>query len=535
MAENILGGGFIGPAKPFNVLNPSGISAESSLDTLTQVGEGNRNRQAQAGMQQRQLEAQAQAQQAQISAEADQAEKDRALTERKMADETFYRNRTEMLARASQDYQDDLAEINRQLEMALKQGSDTAVQAILVKKQALQAEQAGNNSKLEGLEMLRKTQEGLFSRDMKDPTGRSLGAQMLTGVMDVAESRAAAINQALGTVNPAAERWLSGEGENFGDLATALVTGAAGQALPNQAKVTMEHLLGSLARATDPAISGRPDEVLGRGSMGDFYMKDAKNRYIELAQMGMDTTVLDNLFFHLFNKGKVTGGGAGALLRQKEADQAEGKVSNEKLGPAVAGAVDRFGQLNRMMLALQAMNEGPEDGTATMPGVLLKNWGSSSLFDPDEKGRNTKVQDLVLRTMSMVAGTKDPEDFLNRLANSDPSDDPEGMGFLATLHPEVRTVLRTKFQAAAEELRTNKEDVRKRYPIGGLDVGDIGGLRERQLGITEEMGQTEIGENVKKAAGQRPQVEEAERKRGEAKKKYQRARSDSDVRAPRGG
>jgi hypothetical protein len=44
MADEILGSGYVPTAKPFNVLNPSGVSAESSLGTIAAVGEGNRQR-----------------------------------------------------------------------------------------------------------------------------------------------------------------------------------------------------------------------------------------------------------------------------------------------------------------------------------------------------------------------------------------------------------------------------------------------------------------------------------------------------------
>lgn len=48
MAENVLGGGNLYTAKPFHVINPSGMSTGESVGTIASVGEGNRQRALQA-------------------------------------------------------------------------------------------------------------------------------------------------------------------------------------------------------------------------------------------------------------------------------------------------------------------------------------------------------------------------------------------------------------------------------------------------------------------------------------------------------
>lgn len=164
--DEILGSGYLYPAKPFNTLNPSGISAEQSLGTITQVGEGNRNRAVQRqeiasreSMQQQQLQAGAVSDDKQIAASqdaqhqnqtftAEEAAKNRELQQKQLdaeakraQDESDYRMHSERMAEETTLLNEELNTIREETANAIAQGATE-------KLAALQSRQAEINDKI---------------------------------------------------------------------------------------------------------------------------------------------------------------------------------------------------------------------------------------------------------------------------------------------------------------------------------------------------------------------------------------------------
>ena len=168
-------------APPFQVINPSGISGSESLNTLTQVGEGNRNRAAQQQMQQQQM----QMQQQQLAAQQQEAAADRALQERQLKDQEFHRQRSEKMSTIYSDGQMEIDKINEEIQEALRSDRDEDVQALVARKRGIEGERAKLGDKLNGLEMLKAAHGGLLSTAI-GADGKSAGAAMVRGMLNKA-------------------------------------------------------------------------------------------------------------------------------------------------------------------------------------------------------------------------------------------------------------------------------------------------------------------------------------------------------------
>jgi len=85
MAENILGGGNLYTAKPVNVINPGGMTASQSIDTIAGVGEGNRQRALQASEGQKNRNASAASDMRNERLQRDKMSQDASLAEKELA------------------------------------------------------------------------------------------------------------------------------------------------------------------------------------------------------------------------------------------------------------------------------------------------------------------------------------------------------------------------------------------------------------------------------------------------------------------
>jgi hypothetical protein len=175
--DEILGGQYLGTAKPFNVLNPSGISGEQSLATITAVGEGNRNRAAQSAAQQRQIAAAQEAQNKEMEHNALEAEKDRQLQQKRWKDEQWFRDRSERLAMLYQDHETEMERLRDTEMLDLSQAQDEQISQYLTKRSEIEARKSEVGRRIQGLELLNKMREGIFSKDFRNEKG-SMGADL---------------------------------------------------------------------------------------------------------------------------------------------------------------------------------------------------------------------------------------------------------------------------------------------------------------------------------------------------------------------
>ena len=85
MADETIGGGYLYPSKPFNVINPGGMSADQSINTIAGVGEGNRQRALQASEGQKNRNATAQSDQMNATLQRDRMAQEAQIAEKQMA------------------------------------------------------------------------------------------------------------------------------------------------------------------------------------------------------------------------------------------------------------------------------------------------------------------------------------------------------------------------------------------------------------------------------------------------------------------
>lgn len=194
MAENILGGGYLPPAKPFNVINPSGISAEQSLNTLTAIGEGKRNRahearQSAAAMefQQREGERDRMFQSQQTAAAQQFAEQQRR---KGVESEEYFRTREERFALLQMDHQYAMTALNDDINLAISQGDHERAVELNQKKGELQKQAMEVGSQIEKLTNLKMAYDGMYSKDMTGADGKNVGAKILESLNTMAVQKA---------------------------------------------------------------------------------------------------------------------------------------------------------------------------------------------------------------------------------------------------------------------------------------------------------------------------------------------------------
>lgn len=122
MAENIMGGGYLYGAKPFNVINPGGMSADQSIGTIAGVGEGNRQRALQASEGQKNRNAQAQSDQRNEALQRERMAQEAELAQRQMAQQQAMEERRIKLAeKQAADDQEERLRANRQADFLFQQ------------------------------------------------------------------------------------------------------------------------------------------------------------------------------------------------------------------------------------------------------------------------------------------------------------------------------------------------------------------------------------------------------------------------------
>jgi hypothetical protein len=122
MADEIIGGGYLYPSKPFNVLNPGGMSADQSIGTIAGVGEGNRQRALQASEGQKNRNASAQSDQMNATLQRDRMAQEAQIAEKQMAQQAEQEARRVALAeKQAADDQAERERANRQADFLFQQ------------------------------------------------------------------------------------------------------------------------------------------------------------------------------------------------------------------------------------------------------------------------------------------------------------------------------------------------------------------------------------------------------------------------------
>lgn len=213
MAENILGGGYLPPAKPFNVINPSGVSSESALDTLLAVGEGRRNRAHQAQQsaaamefQQREAERERMFQGQQTQASQQFAEQQRLKS---VQSEEYFRTREERFALMMKDQEDALSALDQEISLAVAQGQEGRAVELKKRQGELRQQLDEVSPRIQKLTLLKAAYDGMFSKDFTDGDGKSVGAQVLKNLSTLGVQKAQHFKDMQATLNGAITRLLT--------------------------------------------------------------------------------------------------------------------------------------------------------------------------------------------------------------------------------------------------------------------------------------------------------------------------------------
>lgn len=192
MADEILGNGYLYNSKPFNVLNPSGASTGESISALTQ----NRQINTQANIAAADRAARStEAEQARLlqeqqgKAELSVANRRLDLEGRHWDDEVAYRRRQEALAVTAQDHEMEMDQIRKNAAASMMEGNVSYANELLKQHDELAAKRDKISNQMIGLTTLKAAREGMFSGDMKDPTGKSVAARMYQDISDIADSK----------------------------------------------------------------------------------------------------------------------------------------------------------------------------------------------------------------------------------------------------------------------------------------------------------------------------------------------------------
>lgn len=121
MAENILGGGNLYTAKPFNVINPSGMSSDQSVGTIAAVGEGNRQRAMQTSEGNKNRAASRESDMRNEKLQRDRMSQEVQLTQQQMAQQQAIENRRMALEeQRAQEEREERARANRLADLTMQ-------------------------------------------------------------------------------------------------------------------------------------------------------------------------------------------------------------------------------------------------------------------------------------------------------------------------------------------------------------------------------------------------------------------------------
>lgn len=561
MAENIIGGGYLPPAKPFNVINASGISAEQSLNTLTAIGEGKRNRahearQSAAAMEFQQREGERERMfQAQQTAGAHQfAEQQRRKS---VESEEYFRTREERFALLQMDHQNAMTALNDEINLAVSQGDHELAVELNRKKGELQKQAMGVGSQITRLTNLKMAYDDMYGKNMTDANGKNVGVKILQGLNTMAiqkasqfqniqkslhgvvdriinpvpvappslggsfqegpypqtglkpkvkrdgavepagfpqspppvESRSPLKTRPDGSVEPAGylqapqkqpQAAPLGEVEQAGppkpereipevgkwtELSGAIAAGASGKGSKEIIQTSLEVMFNALERAVQ-----NPSEARG-GPL----LKKAVEQYKQAIAQGADQDTLDKALYAISLKVKTAGAVKGAVEGQNMTD-AQGS-NMENVGKV--GASQDAQRLGQMIEWLSQQNDVDQEGKSHQ---LIKGFGQSDFFDFEKGEPVYKFRDDVMEVFTVLSGASNPEELIDAITNSDPSDDPDSLKFINNLHPDVRTFILKDLSESRRQIEAFKEK-EGITPADG-SILDLPGLRKQEEDLT---------------------------------------------------
>ena len=203
--DDILGTGYQPPAKPFNVISPGGVSGAQSLGMLTSMKNQASENATRMNIAQQQMQHEQQMQEEQIAFEAQEAEKQRKMMEERYRDENFFRERSEELSALYQDHEGELSRLDDERTQAILAGNWAAEGELAEKKRILGERKREIAKRLNGLGLLKKGRDGLFSKDFQNEKG-SLGAQFIDAITQTAAAKQGQFSRIMEDLLPVMER-----------------------------------------------------------------------------------------------------------------------------------------------------------------------------------------------------------------------------------------------------------------------------------------------------------------------------------------
>lgn len=176
MAGEVIQNPTLGSSTPFNVINPSGMSADQSIGNMTQV----RGQNIQRGIANDQMAQQQQAMQMQQQ----QSAAELALKDRQLRDENYHRDRTEKLSLLYKNSEDEELALNEELQNAILTNNHELADKIMPRKRELLLKKSQYGTQLQNLELLNTFHKGFWNKDMKNADGYNLGAGMTSAMMN---------------------------------------------------------------------------------------------------------------------------------------------------------------------------------------------------------------------------------------------------------------------------------------------------------------------------------------------------------------
>lgn len=176
MAGEVIQNPTLGSSTPFNVINPSGMSADQSIGNMTQV----RGQNVQRGIANDQMAQQQQAMQMQQQ----QSAAELALKDRQLRDENYHRDRTEKLSLLYKNSEDEELALNEELQNAILTNNHELADKIMPRKRELLLKKSQYGTQLQNLETLKVFNDGFWNKDMKNADGYNLGAGMTSAMMN---------------------------------------------------------------------------------------------------------------------------------------------------------------------------------------------------------------------------------------------------------------------------------------------------------------------------------------------------------------
>lgn len=526
MAENILGGGYLYSSKPFNVINPSGISSEASLDTLTKVGEGSRNRALQRQ---------------QMAMESQQAEANRAaemqMQEKALEDQRAARDFTEKAAARRGLIEQKRFSAQTKRKNALEMGNLDMVREIDAEEDAYEKELGDIDKKLVGANLIESIIKGVnpdsVIKTVEDVTKMAEGrVRLVTEAMPSLTASAiaalsAAENAALSEesrVSSKAVGWLNkkaglggphgGEGddeltkgtnrrlkaglETATDPWTLAKTAAAAVTAPQTAfsqlqagyqenldavtarEQAMRAKWGSVATEIAPLVQGSATaeadvtstiaglfENLDRaadltGEARKAAVASARASYEKLRADGADTSALDGLLSGMYRSAGVAKTAAAGAQAMEGAE----KQAADEYVPPERGTKPHE-KLATMLNLLRAEVEtvSGEDGSTTSRS-LLRNWGSYSGLGGGMKPN--ELQDMLKEAVLTVSGIP-PAKWMKAVQSMtnerEDDDDPQLKAALSKIPVEYKKKLLSEFKRGLQEA----EGVQGQYGLSPED------------------------------------------------------------------